>query len=285
MNSPSQRKRYWSRSLVGYSPFANAKPNLGHYALATLEAKGYIGVDLKECDEFDHLGESCFGHNNTTGAKSSRRISVITQNVDSLHSTAGLKHCLHLHGRGDIVACQNCGFIRDRKEYHDDLSQYNQEWLSKATSHNTINETNLRPDGDAELGAVSHDEFILPPCSNCGDLAAVHNITANDIRQQENQSFFKTAVVFFGDSVPRHRFHISNSAIDTADGVLCIGTSLAVHSAFRLVKRSIEKDVPVLILNVGETRVEREGLGRDGLVTKVESPIGDTLNELVNMME
>ena len=93
------------------------------------------------------------------------------------------------------------------------------------------------------------------------------------------------SVVFFGDSVPRHRFHISNSAIDTADGVLCIGTSLAVHSAFRLVKRSIEKDVPVLILNVGETRVEREGLGRDGLVTKVESPIGDTLNELVNMME
>ena len=289
MNSPSHRKRYWSRSLVGYSPFANAKPNLGHYALAKLEANGYIGVDLKECDEFDQLGESCFGHNNnvgelSTGAKSPRRISVITQNVDSLHSTAGLKHCLHLHGRGDIVTCQNCSIVRDRKEYHDELTQYNQEWLSKATSHNTTNVKDLRPDGDAELGDVSHDDFILPPCPNCGDIAAVHNITANDIHQQENQSFFKTAVVFFGDNVPRHRFDISNSAIDTADGVLCIGTSLAVHSAFRLVKRSIEREVPVLILNVGETRVEREGLG-DGLVTKVESPIGDTLNELVNMLD
>ena len=47
------------------------------------------------------------------------------------------------------------------------------------------------------------------------------------------------------------------------------------------------------ILNVGETRIESEGLdkqeqqggsnssGRRGLVTKIESPIGETLAELV----
>ena len=48
------------------------------------------------------------------------------------------------------------------------------------------------------------------------------------------------------------------------------------------------------ILNVGETRIESEGLdkqeqqggsnnsgGRRGLVTKIESPIGETLTELV----
>ena len=87
------------------------------------------------------------------------------------------------------------------------------------------------------------------------------------------------------DSVPRHRFDISNAAIDNADGILCIGTSLAVHSAFRLVKRGIEQDIPVAILNVGKTRVEKEELGNSTLVTKLETPIGETLNELVEMLD
>ena len=56
-----------------------------------------------------------------------------------------------------------------------------------------------------------------------------------------------------------------------------------MHSAFRLVKRSIEKDIPVAILNVGETRVEKERIG-DGLVTKLESPIGETLDRVVKII-
>jgi NAD-dependent deacetylase sirtuin 4 len=64
--------------------------------------------------------------------------------------------------------------------------------------------------------------------------------------------------------------------------VLCIGTSLAVHSAYRLVKRAIDKGTEVAILNVGETRIESEGLNRStGLVCKIESPICETLAELV----
>ena len=66
--------------------------------------------------------------------------------------------------------------------------------------------------------------------------------------------------------------------------MLCLGTSLAVHSAFRLVKRSIEQDVPVAILNVGETRIEKEGIGRE-LVTKLESPIGETLDRAVKLID
>ena len=67
-----------------------------------------------------------------------------------------------------------------------------------------------------------------------------------------------------------------------ADGILCIGTSLAVHSAYRLAKRALDKGTEVAILNVGETRIESEGLDSStGLVTKIESPIGDTLAEVV----
>ena len=66
--------------------------------------------------------------------------------------------------------------------------------------------------------------------------------------------------------------------------MLCLGTSLAVHSAFRLVKRSIEQDIPVAILNVGETRVEKEGIG-NGMLTKLESPIGETLDRVVKIID
>jgi len=51
-----------------------------------------------------------------------------------------------------------------------------------------------------------------------------------------------------------------------------------------LVKRSIVKDIPVAILNVGETRVEKEGIGRE-LVTKLESPIGETLDRVVKLID
>lgn len=274
MSSPTQRKRYWARSLVGYSPFANAQPNLGHEALAKLEEMGCIGVELEECTDFDRLGDSCFG--NLNGKEEARRISIITQNVDTLHSKAGIKHCLHLHGRGDLVRCMSCGTTRDRMVYHDQLTKWNRDWLNDATSSKS-KKAELRPDGDAELESVSYDELILPPCPSCGN-TVFPNSTIND------RSFFKTDVVFFGDSVPKHRFDISYAAIDSADGILVIGTSLAVHSAFRLVKRGIENGTPVAILNVGETRVEKEGLG-DGLVTKLESPIGETLANLVEMLD
>ena len=66
-----------------------------------------------------------------------------------------------------------------------------------------------------------------------------------------------------------------------------IGTSLAVHSAYRLAKRAIDRGTEVAILNVGETRIESEGLDRrTGLVTKfeIECPIGETLAELVKRL-
>ncbi|ACI64641.1 Sir2- type regulatory transcription factor silent information regulator protein [Thalassiosira pseudonana CCMP1335] len=232
MTSETTRKRYWARSLMGYSPFANAQPNLGHISLATMEEKG--------------------------------KISTITQNVDTLHSKAGLKHVLHLHGRGDLVKCMACGLTRDRKEYHNQLFEKNREWV-KSSTPGTKNDTDdkLRPDGDAEVNG-NFDEIILPSCP-----------------EYNQQSFFKTDVVFFGDSIPRDRVSLSNAAIDASDGVLCIGTSLAVHSAFRLAKRAIASGTPVAILNVGQTRIEKEGLES----LKVESPIGETLAELLNLLE
>ena len=169
--------------------FSDAKPNKGHKALAKLEEENYIGVDLVgEETAFDQLNQSCFGSNSTD----EKRLSVITQNVDSLHSAGGLKYCMHLHGRGDLVECQNCGHTQDRMEYHKQLAQYNEEWLAKATAKSeSINQTkDQRPDGDVEID-TSSDELILPDCPSCGD----HHTKTDDV---VNPSFFKTSVVFFG---------------------------------------------------------------------------------------
>lgn len=323
MSNESSRKRYWARSLVGYSPFRMARPNVGHLALAQMEELGLIGVCLENnsavIDEgwFEALGDGCYGpaaNSITTTSSSSsikmnggsqqqrQKLSIITQNVDILHSKGGSKHVLHLHGRGDVVRCMNCGVTRDRSEYHDHLSETNKEWMEAATANNTAaaaaagmdsenkasdDDTKaaalLRPDGDADWYQESYDGMTLPPCPHCG-IAHQDNNNNNDsnAKNGEQQSFYKTDVVFFGDSVPRHRFDIAYAAIDAADGVLCIGTSLAVHSAYRLAKRALDRGTEVAILNVGETRIESEGLDSStGLVTKIESPIGETLVELV----
>ncbi|KAL7513836.1 hypothetical protein ACHAXN_011067 [Cyclotella atomus] len=247
MTSESARKRYWARSIVGYSPFANAKPNAGHVALASLEEKGFIGVQVT--------------HDNYK-----KTISTITQNVDILHSKGGMNHVLHLHGKGNIVRCMECGITKDRTEYHDELLEWNQQWIDRISQRSVkdTDDSELRPDGDAELQIDSYDEFTLPGCKTCGESDVI-----------------KTDVVFFGDSIPRDRVDLANAAVDAADGLLCIGTSLAVHSAFRLAKRAVQNGVPVAILNVGKTRAEKEQLD----VTKIESPIGETLVELVKILE
>lgn len=269
MTSESARKRYWARSIVGYSPFANAKPNAGesltdivmitdnllfmqltsqhtgHIALASLEEEGFIGV-------------------NVTYNNQNKVISTITQNVDTLHSKGGMKHVMHLHGKGNVVRCMSCGTTKDRYEYHNELFQLNQQWITKTAESTENDDSKLRPDGDAELQIDSYDDFRLPGCQSCND---------SDI--------IKTDVVFFGDSIPKDRVELANAAIDSSDGLLCIGTSLAVHSAFRLAKRAVERGVPVAILNVGRTRAEKEELN----VLKIESPIGETLEELVKILD
>lgn len=46
INKEVKRKRYWARSMLGYSKFSGARPNAGHKALVTLE---------KDLGKLDHL--------------------------------------------------------------------------------------------------------------------------------------------------------------------------------------------------------------------------------------
>ena len=92
----------------------------------------------------------------------------------------------------------------------------------------------------------------------------------------------KPDVVFFGDSVPVERVERCFRALRGCDALFCVGTSLAVYSAYRFVREASRSGIQVCLLNVGETRAEREGL--QGLI-KVESPIGLTLDRVVDILK
>ena len=269
MESPHQRRRYWGRSMVGWKTFDAAKPNKGHYSLAALEKMGRLGVDIEDRVEFyDDLDKDEFlftsGH---------RRLTILTQNVDSLHDRAGSEDVLAIHGGNKNVRCMNCGHRMARNDYQQQLEDINHQWLDEQVSRlekedeNSLKQrqqqTQMRPDGDAQLQQANYDEVYLPSCPSC------------------QNGFFKPDVVFFGDSVPKHRVRICEQAVENCDGILVVGTSLAVNSAFRHVRAASRKGVSVAILNVGETRAEAEGL--EGLL-KIEAPIGDTLEECVKLL-
>ncbi len=127
MGSHEARVRYWARSYVGWSRIAEAKPNLGHRALATAQASG-------------------------------RLRQIITQNVDGLHQAAGATEVIDLHGRLDRVICTSCKKLISRRELDDVLRAMNPSVL-KSTS------IEFTPDGDAEV-EVSTD-FQIPDCSSC----------------------------------------------------------------------------------------------------------------------
>lgn len=255
--------------MVGWKKFDTSKPNKGHHSLAALERMGQLGVDMEDRYEFyedPDRDEFLFssGH---------RRLTILTQNVDSLHDRAGSKNVLALHGGNKAVRCMNCGYQFARDNYQQQLEESNQLWLEEHVSRmkeenneslkQRQQETQMRPDGDIQLQQANYDEVHLPSCPCC------------------HIGFFKPDVVFFGDSVPNARVRICQQAVENCDGILVVGSSLTVHSAFRHVRAASQKGVSVAILNVGDTRAEAEGL--EGIV-KIEAPIGDTLEQCVKLL-
>src|SRR5262249_57287578 len=61
-------------------------------------------------------------------------------------------------------------------------------------------------------------------------------------------------VVFFGGSVPRTTLDAAWATFDRAELLLVVGSSLAVFSGYRFVRRAAERGVPIAIVNRGPTR-------------------------------
>jgi len=80
LSSEAARIEAWKRRLDGWEQHKNAKPNVGHYFVQSLDAKGKL-------------------------------IGLITQNVDGLHSETGLpdEKIVELHGTNRKIICLECG--------------------------------------------------------------------------------------------------------------------------------------------------------------------------------
>ena len=154
---------------------------------------------------------------------------VITQNVDGLHHRAGSRCVIDLHGRLQSVRCMGCGRIGCREDWQGQLAAANPEWRS-ATDY-------FAPDGDAKLRDEDVSRFVTPDCAACG-------------------GFLKPDVVFFGETVPKERVESAFEAIDRADALLVIGSSLMVFSGYRFARRAAEAGKPIAIVNHGRTRAD-----------------------------
>ena len=198
VDKEDNRRRYWARSLLGWPRLAAAQPNAGHRALAALEERGAIE-------------------------------GIITQNVDSLHSVAGSRNVVELHGALARVRCLSCGEITSRHTLQDRLLAANPTWPARARM------ATIAPDGDVDLPDDLVSSFVHVACATCDGV-------------------LMPDVVFFGGSVPKPTLDAAWALFDRAELLLVVGSSLTVFSGYRFVRRAAENNVPVAILNRGPTR-------------------------------
>lgn len=151
---------------------------------------------------------------------------IITQNVDGLHTSAGSCNVVELHGALRRVRCLACNEITSR--------DYMQQRLIEANPRHA-NDARIQPDGDVELPDALVADFEIVACTACGGV-------------------LMPDVVFFGGSVPRDVLDAAWALFDQAEVLLVAGSSLAVFSGYRFVRRAAERDVPVAIVNRGPTR-------------------------------
>lgn len=222
VRSEEVRRFYWARSFRGWPRFDAARPNDAHHALAKLEDEGLVQF-------------------------------LITQNVDDLHSEAGSRRVVQLHGRNRLVVCLDCGCEFSRAGVQERLAAMNAEWLARAPwAQLRGDEADFAPDGDANVARDVIGDFAVPPCERCGGV-------------------LKPAVVFFGESVPAGKVNVAMAHVDEADALLVAGSSLTVWSGYRFAKRAAERAIPIAIVNVGPTRAD------DLASLKIEAKCGATL--------
>lgn len=171
---------------------------------------------------------------------------LVTQNIDRLHQRAGHQQVIDLHGRLDVVICTGCLAKSPRTQMQERLAAMNPHFQHAAP---------LLPDWDADVEADCINKVIIPECLQCGGL-------------------LKPDVVFFGDSVNREKIAQVDEAIDSADALLVIGSSLMVFSGYRFCRYAAESAIPIVCINAGITRAD------DLFQLKIEADCAAVLSQL-----
>jgi NAD-dependent SIR2 family protein deacetylase len=158
---------------------------------------------------------------------------LITQNVDGLHQRAGSGDVIELHGNIHGVVCLDCHASFPRRFVQELLEELN-PGVHGAAAATTIA---AAPDGDAHLEPDALAEFHVADCIHCGGT-------------------LKPGVVFFGDGVAPACSAQALAAMEAADALLVVGSSLMVLSGFRFCRMAAASGKPIAAINRGITRAD-----------------------------
>jgi NAD-dependent SIR2 family protein deacetylase len=192
------------------------------------------------------------GHRALAALEGAHLAGIITQNVDRLHQRAGSRRVVELHGALAEVRCLGCRALHPRDEIQRRLAEANDAWLRDRA-------VMPAPDGDAEVSGDALAQFRVVDCAACGGVL------------QPN-------VVFFGDSVARPVVDAAFALLEGAEALLVAGTSLAVYSGYRFLRRAVELGMPVAIVNLGPVR------GEERAAVKVAGATGTVLPLLAALL-
>jgi NAD-dependent deacetylase sirtuin 4 len=267
----SFRQRYWARSFYGFPTIAAAVPNPTHHALTKLEQEGWLsGLVTQNVD----------GLQQKSGAEAER--------ILELHGTLGTVKCIHCGHTEDRAEFQHqlealnqtlwpsagpptappllkestesimgAEYVGQDKLVQDEAIRSAHlpamgrlttirppQWKADAPSDPgsvPAVDSKVNPDGDMDL-VQDFSTYKYPACPSCSQ------------PHDPNRGVMKPDVVFFGENIPNAVKQRSFDMLDDSNGILVVGSSLAVFSAFRLIKHAKETGKPVAILNLGTTR-------------------------------
>lgn len=177
---------------------------------------------------------------------------VITQNVDGLHAAAGTHTVVELHGSGHHIRCTDCSTLFTRQEVI--------SWFDRANPGYTDSQltADVAPDGDAVVTNTEH--LVVPVCPVCTGI-------------------LRPEVVYFGETVPKPVFQAAEALVHESGGLLVVGSSLAVNTGIRLVRRAEAKELPLVIINRGPTAVD----ARADL--RIDDGVSETLTAVLEELE
>ena len=218
-SDPVFRQRYWARNHVGWRHMDDTQPNAGHRAVAALQRNGVVN-------------------------------GVITQNVDLLHTKAGSRDVINLHGTYARVICLSCGQSRSRAALAKELDALNPGFTERVEA---VGGLAVAPDADAVVTDTASFRYL--DCASCGGM-------------------LKPDIVYFGESVPKDVVQRAFSLVEDAEALLVAGSSLTVFSGYRFVRHAAALRIPVAIVNRGPTR------GDDLATVKVDGGCSELLTLL-----
>ena len=290
VSGPEMRRRYWARSFFGFPKFNACRPNAAHHALTALQAAGAVGSTLltQNVDRLHHRAGSrgvleihgsthdtvCLGCGSTgSRAELQERLAILNPEAADVLAKevrraerAGENRLLGAGGEGRLPgAALGVLAVAAPPPPSAVLSNVAEDGRLVAEPGAGLPQAaagrggQTRPDGDTELDQELVESFEVPGCQVCGGVLKPH-------------------VVFFGDNLPRGRKEALEEAVRAGDGLLVVGSSLSVFSAFRLARQAKQEGKPIAMVTAGQTRAD------ELLDLKLECLAGDVLPRLAGAL-